>query len=117
MLSLTTTASVLNVLDLNEIFEWHKLNFDQSVFGDPIEIYVHQAFGPYGLEFMPPAMKDYLKSLPNYCQPWIQKLDLLGQTCSELDNTLTLLRKLDTRRNLNFCDIAPMAANLLGYQK
>jgi hypothetical protein len=117
MLSSTITASILNVLDLDEIFEWHKLNFSHSVFGDPIEIYVHQAFGDYGLEFMPTAMIDYLKALPNYSQPWIQNLGVLGQHQLKLDNTLKLLREIDTRRNLNFGHVAPLAAKLLGYQK
>lgn len=117
MLSLTVTASILNVLDLDEIFLWHKVTFDQSVFGDPIEIYVHQAFGNFGLEFMPPAMIDHLKLLPNYCQPWIQNLSLLGQTHSGLINSLNLLRKIDIRRNLNFCDVFPGTAKLLEYQK
>jgi len=117
MLSLTTTASILNVLDLDEIFKWCHLNFNQSVFGDPIEIYVHQAFGIYGLEFMPDNMVDYLKSMPNYSQPWIQQLNILGKQNSNLGNTLDALRIIDTRRNLNFSEVAPVTARLLGYQK
>ena len=117
MLSLTVTASILNVLDLDEITNWHKLNFNQSIFGDPIEIYVHQAFGNYGLEFMTQEMISYLKLLSNYSQPWIQNLPLLGKFQSKIDSTLNLLRIVDIRRNLNFSEISPISARLLGYQK
>jgi hypothetical protein len=99
------------------VVEWCKLNFDQSVFGDPIEIYVHQAFGIYGLEFMSHDMVDYLKSIPNYSQQWIQQLNILGKQNSNLDNTLHALRVIDIRRNLNFGEIVPVTARLLGYQK
>jgi hypothetical protein len=117
MLSLTVTASILNVLDLDEVIEWCRVNFSQSVFGDPIEIYVHQAFGIYGLEFMSSDMVNYLKSLPNYSQQWIQQLNILGKQNFKLDITLDALRVIDTRRNLNFAQVAPIAARLLGYQK
>jgi hypothetical protein len=117
MLSLTVTASILNVLDLNEVTEWCRLNFDQSVFGDSIEIYVHQAFGTYGLEFMSSNMVDYLKSLPNYSQQWIQQLPILGQQNFNLNHVLDALRIIDVRRNLNFAQVSPVTARLLGYQK
>lgn len=117
MLALTVTASILNVLDLDQIHQWHQSTFNQSVFGDPIEIYVHQAFGAYGLEFMPPRMVDYLKSLTNYKESWIQNLNLLGTQQDQLDNTLSQLRQIDLRRNLDFSKISPITADLLGYQK
>lgn len=117
LLSLTVTASILNVLDLNEVIEWCRVNFSQSVLGDPIEIYVHQAFGIYGLEFMSSDMVNYLKLLPNYSQQWIQQLTILGKQNSKLDGTLDALRVIDIRRNLNFSQVAPIAARLLGYQK
>lgn len=117
MLSLTVTASILNVLHLDEVFEWCHQNFDQTVFGDPIEIYVHQASGIYGLEFMTPAMIEQLKMIPKYSQPWIQELTILGTKTAELSNTLNTLRQVDTRRNLDFAKISPVSARLLGYQK
>jgi hypothetical protein len=117
MLSLTVTASILNVLDLNEIVDWCHQKFDQSVFGDPIEIFVHQAGGIYGLEGMTPEMVDYLKSIPNYSESWIQDLPILGTQPSNLDVALPTLRQLDARRNLNFAEVLPVTARLLGYQK
>jgi hypothetical protein len=117
MLSLTVTASILNVLDLNEITDWCQQNFSQSVFGDPIEIFVHQAAGIYGLEYMTPAMVEYLKSIPNYKESWIQNLPILGTRSAHLGSTLDALRQIDTRRNLNFAEVAPTAASLLNYQK
>jgi hypothetical protein len=117
MLSLTVTASILNVLDLDQIHKWHQSNFDRSVFGDPIEVYVHQAFGAYGLECMSPKMIDHLKSLTGYTESWIQNLDLLGTQQDSLDYTLSQLRQIDLRRNLDFAKISPVTADLLGYQK
>jgi len=117
MLSLTVTASILNVLDIDQICNWHQTNFNQSVFGDPIEMYVHQAFGLYGLETMPVQMIDHLKSLQNYKQSWIQNLDILGIANHKLTHTLDQLRIIDIRRNLDFSKISPIAADLLGYQK
>ena len=117
MLSLTVTASILNVLDLNEITDWCQENFSQSVFGDPIEIFVHQAAGIYGLEYMTPPMVEHLKSIPNYKESWIQHLPILGTRSADLVSTLDVLRQVDTRRNLNFSEVVPVTARLLGYQK
>ena len=117
MLGLTVTASILNVLDLNQVYEWHQSNFTQSCFGDPIEIYVHQAFGLYTMEAMPTNMVAHLRSIDNYCQPWIQKLSVLGQK----ENTIPLinneLRTNDIRRGLNFEEVMPVAAKFMQYQK
>lgn len=117
MLSLTVTASILNVLDLNEVFDWCKINFDKSVYGDAIEIYVHQAFGKYGLEYMTHDMIEHLKAIPDYCQPWIQSLKLLGKDSADLSKTLDIMRENDQRRNLDFAQYFPVTASLLGYQK
>jgi len=117
MLSLTVTASLLNVLDLNTVFNWHQENFATSKFGDPIEIYVHQAFGTYGLEFMPDVMIEHLKSIENYCQPWIQQLDILGTLNQNLHTALDAIRVIDQRRGLDFAQCMPESAKLMGYQK
>ena len=117
MLALTVTASILNVLDLDQVHKWHQSTFNQSIFGDPIEVYVHQAFGDYGLEFMPTRMIDHLKSLTDYKESWIQNLDTLGTQQYKLANTLTQLQQVDLRRNLDFSKISPVTADLLGYQK
>lgn len=117
MLALTVTASILNVLDLDQVHQWHQSTFNQSIFGDPIEVYVHQAFGDYGLEFMPTRMIDHLKSLTDYKESWIQNLDILGTQQDKLANTLTQLQQIDLRRNLDFSKISPVTADLLGYQK
>lgn len=117
MLSLTVTASILNVLDLNQVFAWHQDNFTQSCFGDPIEIYVHQAFGMYTLEAMPPEMITALRAIPNYCQPWIQQLSELGKLEYTLEELKSQLRKNDIRRNLDFAKVMPEAARLMHYQK
>jgi hypothetical protein len=117
MLALTVTASILNVLDLDQVHKWHQSTFNQSIFGDPIEVYVHQAFGDYGLEFMPTRMIDHLKSLTDYKESWIQNLNILGTQQDKLANTLTQLQQVDIRRNLDFSKISPVTADLLGYQK
>lgn len=117
MLSLTVTASILNVIDLNEVFDWCKRNFDKSVFGDPIEIYVHTAFGKYGLEYMNHDMITHLKSISDYCQPWIQNLSQLGSNQEDLSSTLAVMRENDQRRSLDFAKYFPITASLLGYQK
>lgn len=115
MLSLTVTASILNVLDLEKVFEWHKQHFSKSKFGDDIEIYVHQAFGKYGLESMPPEMIAYFKSISNYCQPWLQQVSLLGKNAYNLKLVLEDLAKNDQRRNLNLADVFPMVAKFINY--
>lgn len=117
MLSITATASILNVLTLNQVFDWHQQNFSESKFGDPIEIFVHQAFGIYGLEYMPDNMIQHLKSLENYCQPWIQKLEILGQNKQFLNLVLDSIRTVDHRRDLDFAKVMPDTAQLIGYQK
>jgi len=117
MLSITATVSILNVLDLNELFEWYQKNFSNSVFGDPIEILPHQAFGEFGLEYMSESMKTHLLSMTNYCQPWIQQLESLSSKSSHLGDTLLKLQIMDHRRGLDFSDISPKSADLLGYSK
>lgn len=115
MLSLTVTVSMLNVLTLNSVYDWCKENFNQSIFGDPIEIYAHQAFGKYGLELMPTNMIERFKNIQNYCQPWIQRLDTLGRNVDNLPQTLIELRKLNQRRGIDFQSVMPEVAELIGY--
>jgi MoaA/NifB/PqqE/SkfB family radical SAM enzyme len=117
MLSLTVTASILNVLNLDSVYNWHKENFSKSVFGDPIEIYTHQAFGIYGLESMPDAMIKHFKSQSNYCQPWIQQLKILGTQQYNLKKVQEELQKNDQRRNLNLAEVFPEIAKFIQYQK
>ena len=117
MLSLTVTASILNVLSLNDVYNWHEQNFSKSVFHDDIEIYTHQAFGIYGLESMPDTMIKHFKSQPDYCQPWIQQLSLLGLHQYNLKKVLAELKKNDHRRNLNMATVFPEVADFIHYQK
>ena len=117
MLSLTVTASILNVLSLNDVYNWHKQNFSKSVFGDDIEIYTHQAFGKYGLESMPDAMIKHFKSQTDYCQSWMQQLKILGTQQHNLKKILKELQKNDHRRNLNLAEVYPEVANFIQYQK
>lgn len=115
MLALTVTASLLNVLDLDRIFEWHQQHFSKSVFGDDIEIYVHQAWGEYGLEYMPSSMVEYFQQLTNYCQPWLQQLDFLGKYSHNIDQVRKNLLVLDQRRSLDFSKIFPITSKFIGY--
>lgn len=115
MLSLTTTASIFNVLDLNEIFDWKKRNFDKSKFQDDIEIFVHQAFGWSGLENMTSEMVQVLKSLQDYCQPWIQQADFLSTRPTGPAEFVARTKEIDSRRNLALPDVLPEVARLMGY--
>jgi hypothetical protein len=115
MLSLTTTASLFNVLDLGEIFDWKKANFDKSKFQDDIEIFVHQAFGWTGLENMTPDMTQVLKSLSGYCQPWIQQADFLASNSQGSSRFVAQVKEIDSRRALCLPDVLPEVANLMGY--
>jgi MoaA/NifB/PqqE/SkfB family radical SAM enzyme len=117
MLSMTVTASILNILSLGNVYEWHRQNFSKSVFGDDIEIYTHQAFGIYGLESMPAAMIEHFKSIPDYCQPWIQQLKILGIHQHNLKKALSELQKNDHRRNSNMAEVFPEIAKFTQYQK
>ena len=117
MLSVTVTASILNVLDLNQVFAWHRDNFSKSCFGDDIEIYVHQAFGMYSMDAMPPEMIVQLRSIQDYCQPWIQNLTLLGQKSHTLPTIRAELEKNDQRRGLHFPTVMPEVAKFIQYQR
>jgi hypothetical protein len=114
MLSLTVTASLLNVLYLDEVFEWHKKYFSESKFSDPIEIYVHHAFGQFGLENAPNSMIEYLRSIKNYCQPWIQRLNFPSKT-ADIKTIVSGLRELDQRRKINLMTALPLTAKFLNY--
>lgn len=114
MLSLTVTASILNVLYLDEVFEWHKKYFSESKFSDPIEIYVHHAFGQYGLENAPDPMIGYLRSMKNYCQPWIQELSLPSRTV-DIETIVKKLHELDQRRKIDLTTALPLTAKFLNY--
>jgi len=113
---MTVTASILNVLDLDQVFEWWKKHFSKSVFGDDIEIYVHQAFGIYGLENMPEQMIQQLQSIDNYCQPWIQDLKMLGKYKDNLQLATQELKANDLRRGLDLTKIFPAVAKFINYQ-
>lgn len=115
MLALTVTASILNVLDLDSVFDWHKDHFSKSVFGDDIEIYVHQAFGEYGLESMPDSMTQYFKSMPDYCQSWIQQLSILGKHKNNLARVIENIQRNDQRRGLNLTTVFPKVADFINY--
>lgn len=117
MLSLTVTASLLNVLSLNKVFDWHQTNFSKSCFGDDIEIYVHQAFGVFGLEAMPLDMVTHLKSIKNFCVPWIQTTNILGSKPFMLQQALNKLKEIDQRRNLYLSEVMPTVADFIGYKK
>lgn len=115
MLSLTVTASLLNVLYLNSVAEWHASHFNKSIFGDEIELYVHEAFGMYALQNMPQDQVEYLKSLTNYAFPWIQSLSNLGATEQNITEIVSTLRALDQRRNVNLATALPLTAQFLNY--
>jgi hypothetical protein len=110
------TASILNVIDIGQVYDWCKTNFSTSIFGDNIEIYVHQAFGEYGLETMPESMITYLKSITDYCQPWIQPLNMLGQNKHNLISVIRNLEKNDQRRGTNLAKVFPILAKFINYQ-
>ena len=114
MLSMTVTASLLNVLYLDEVFEWHKKYFSQSKFLDPIEIYVHHAFGDYALDNAPVEMIDYLRSIKDYCQPWIQSLEIKSRNHT-IESIVAKLREIDHRRRISFSAALPLSANFLDY--
>jgi len=113
MLSMTVTASMLNVLTLNEIYDWHQCHWQKSCYGDPIEIFVHNANGTLALENMPVAMADHLRSLENYCQPGIQKMGSLASNQLGPQVALHYLETLDRRRKLCFSDVLPELARWL----
>jgi hypothetical protein len=115
MLSLTVTASILNVLYLNEVYNWQEKFFSESKFGDLIEIYTHQAFGDSALSNMPIAMAKELQSIPNYCQPWLQSLENLASNSIGANQFLDYLRKTDQRRQLYLNDALPEVAKFLNY--
>jgi len=115
MLSMTVTASILNVLELNSVFDWQQKNFSKSIFGDDIEINVHQAWGTYSVEYMPEKMVTYFQNMQNYCQPWLQKLDFLGNASHEVDKVAQQLRILDQRRKLNSEKVFPKMYAFLNY--
>lgn len=116
MLSMTVTASLLNALYLNSVNDWYQANFTESKFGDPIEMYVHQAFGLYAMDAMPDKMIEHFKNIKNYCQPWIQNLATLGTDCQRLEEIKQELRKNDLRRGLNLSRVMPEVADFIGYQ-
>lgn len=115
MLSLTVTASIFNVLYLNEVFDWKQNNFDKSKFQDDIEIYVHQAFGWTGLENMTIEMAQFLKSLPDYCQPWIQQADFLSSKSCGPAEFVTRTKEIDSRRGKFLSEVLPEVAQLMNY--
>jgi hypothetical protein len=116
MLSLTVTASILNVLYLNEVYDWQQQYFYQSKFGDPIEIYTHHAFGISALSNMPVEMADNFRSIPNYCQPWLQNLDNLAANPGGPKVFLDYILKTDQRRGNKLSDVLPEVAKFLNYQ-
>jgi len=117
MLSLTVTASMLNVLYLNDVYNWHQEFFSKSKFGDPIEIYTHDAFGSSALCNMPTDMANKLQSMLDYCQPWIQNLENLASTPDQYKIFLDYLQKTDQRRGLYLNDFLPEVAKFLNYQR
>lgn len=115
MLSLTTTASIFNVLDLGEIFDWKKRYFDKSKFQDDIEIFVHQAFGWSGLENMTTEMAQTLKSLTDYCQPWIQRANFLSTESDGPAEFVARTKEIDSRRSVRLPDVLPEVSRLMHY--
>lgn len=114
MLSMTVTASLLNVLYLDEVFEWHKKSFSESKFSDPIEIYVHHAFGEYALENAPIEMIEHLRSIQDYCQPWIQSLEIKTRQHT-IKSIVDKLREIDNRRKVSLTSALPLSAKFLNY--
>jgi len=117
MLALTVTASIFNVLYLDEVFDWKQKHFDKSRFGDDIEIYVHHAFGWSGLENMTADMANTVRTLENYCQPWIQKLDILASNDSGSKIFQNKISEIDNRRQLWLDRELPEVATLMGYHR
>jgi hypothetical protein len=66
---------------------------------------------------MPDRMVKHFQQLPNYCLPWIQKLDFLGKLSHNVDQVRKNLCVLDQRRNLDFSKIFPATADFIEYQK
>jgi len=114
MLSMTVTASILNILHLDSVYQWKKQNFDTSCHGDDIEIYVHQAFGKYGLEYMPENMVNHFRQIENYCQPWLQELSIVG-IAGQTSSVKGTLKQNDQRRNMFLPDYLPDVAKFIGY--
>lgn len=116
MLSMTVTASMLNVLSLNEVYDWQQQHWRESRYGDPTEIFVHNAWGVLCLENMPRGMAQELRAIPNYCQPWIQNMDGLAKNPDGPKQALEYLQNLDQRRGLQFGDVLPELSRWLNPQ-
>ena len=114
MLSMTIVASILNILYLDSVYQWKKQNFDTSCYGDDIEIYVHQAFGEYGLEYMPENMFKHFQQIKNYCQPWLQELSTMG-IFGHRSRVKETLKQNDQRRNMFLPDYLPDVAKFIDY--
>lgn len=115
MLALTVTASVMNVLYLDEILAYSKENFSVSAHGDPVEIFIHPAFGVTSLTNMPLAMAQHVKSLQNYYPTWIQKLPSLGANKDGSQIFVDYIRSVDQRRNFYLYDALPEVAQFFNY--
>jgi MoaA/NifB/PqqE/SkfB family radical SAM enzyme len=115
MLAFTVTASVFNVLYLDEVWRWQQENFSRSCYGDDIEIYPHLAFGIAALENMPGRMADHLRDMPNYCQPWIQNLPHLAGNADGPEKFRNYVRELDLRRGLRLDTVLPELAEFIDY--
>ena len=115
MLSLTVVASVMNVLLLDQVLDYCGKNFAQSVYGDPIEIFIHPAFGVTGLENMPLPMVEHFRNLENYKSAWIQKLPTLGTNKNGPAAFVDYIRLVDQRRNLYLYDVLPEVASFFNY--
>lgn len=113
MLSMTVTASLLNVLTLNDVYQWHRQHWQESRYGDPIEIFVHGAFGTFGLENMPTDMAQHFRAMKDYCQPWLQSMENLASNPQGPAIALNYLQSTDQRRNLNFAEVLPELAKWL----
>jgi organic radical activating enzyme len=114
MFKINCVWGYLNLFYLNQIVDWHKIEFNTNRLGDPIELIFQKAQGTYSLDFVSTEVKNILiEKFRNY------------PTILELVNTLTIndskqhtiffdsIHKIDAVRRTQFEIICPEWNRLL----
>jgi len=108
LLNVERTASTLNLAWVLELEEWHRQNFNQTVYGDPISINYHDCGGSYNLLALTEEYKDaVLNTIPS--DHWAHKRVINAPVDNEkaIASMFAHLNTHDSIRNQNWRNVYP----------
>ena len=113
MFNINCVWSYLNLYYLDELWAWYQNTLPNNRYGDPCQLILQKAIGPFGITHLNAHTVDTLRHKFSTNQTLLSLLnDIIVNNCGH-DDFWDLVRKIDLVRNNDFSKICPEWSALL----